>query len=612
MAHMIPKTPKEFDKRSNEGTIFEILKNGLSDDYYVFHSVNEVQKFSNNYFLEREIDFVIANRKKGILCIEVKSGSGIYYKDRTWFYTNGTPMSHDGPYKQIASAKRTLKNKIEFHNDFRVRNLLKSCKILHAVMFFDISRDSFDYLDGLPEEADINITVLADDLINIQTKIENIFELQITNSEDIQNLNMDEAEFNLLLNSVLCPHFKLIPSPKASYYNMEESMNQLLREQYLILDFLDEQDNAVINGPAGSGKTMLAVEKARRHSINNESVLFLCYNRMLCDYLNNNYRNNLNKELRSDFEKVSFMTISKLAYDVLGNYEDFEGLLNWLLDCADKKNKFPFKHIIIDEGQDFGVFEKNSDSQDDVDIIDALQVIAKTNDGTFYLFYDKYQMIQGSTKIINKLPYCIENADTRLSLKKNCRNTYEIAKTSTTPLKDYKNNQVKFTTSCNWEKGYKPRLNLIENFSDYKSCIDQTLDELIEEGYQDIIILTTKTTEYCCLSDFIDEGEGGFNIYKRKSKNIKFTTCKKFKGLEADCIILVDLDKYSFIDKNALTFYVGSSRAKHRLEFICLLKDDEYYDFIKQIDKNAPNKKDSTRMRKIIGSTFSSEIIKRF
>ena len=33
---MIPPEPKDFDKKSDEGVVFEALKK-LSDDYYVFH-----------------------------------------------------------------------------------------------------------------------------------------------------------------------------------------------------------------------------------------------------------------------------------------------------------------------------------------------------------------------------------------------------------------------------------------------------------------------------------------------------------------------------------------------------------------------------------------------
>ena len=55
------------------------------------------------------------------------------------------------------------------------------------------------------------------------------------------------------------------------------------KEQIALLNYLEEQDNAVINGLAGTGKTVMAVEKARRHAEKDESVLFLCYNFYLKD-----------------------------------------------------------------------------------------------------------------------------------------------------------------------------------------------------------------------------------------------------------------------------------------------------------------------------------------
>ena len=52
----------------------------------------------------------------------------------------------------------------------------------------------------------------------------------------------------------------------------------MLKEQVALLNYLEEQNCAIINGMAGTGKTVMALEKARRHSDNNEKVLFLCYN----------------------------------------------------------------------------------------------------------------------------------------------------------------------------------------------------------------------------------------------------------------------------------------------------------------------------------------------
>ena len=165
---------------------------------------------------------------------------------------------------------------------------------------------------GLPEDADPQITMLAEDLLNPTPKIEKIFSIKLPWEKFSSAGKMTEGEFKLLLDSVLCPTFNLIPSPKALNIALEREMKQLLREQYRILDFLEDQETAVVNGAAGTGKTMLAVEKARRHSENDEKVLFLCYNRMLCDSLIEDYTKNKDKSFREQYRNVDFKTISPL------------------------------------------------------------------------------------------------------------------------------------------------------------------------------------------------------------------------------------------------------------------------------------------------------------
>lgn len=59
-----------------------------------------------------------------------------------------------------------------------------------------------------------------------------------------------------------------------------------------------------------------------------------------------------------------------------------------------------------------------------------------------------------------------------------------------------------------------------------------------------------------------------------------FTTCRKFKGLEADVVVLVDVDKTTFEQDNVLLFYVGTSRARIKLEITAVLSDDDCKDIL--------------------------------
>lgn len=611
MAHMIPRTPKEFQEESKEGFVFRALSK-LDDDYYVFHSVSATVVSSDNTIFEREMDFVVAHKEKGLLCLEVKAGSGISYENREWRYTNGTVMKHNGPYNQAATAKRTIINAVETHRNPKVRDVFNRCKFLHGVFFVDFTSSQFKALNGLPEDASEEITLFAEDLLDPTEKIESIFNLSLARDKFTKiKETMNNEDFSLLINSILCPQFKLIPSPAMKDILAADKMNQLLNEQYRILDFLEDQGSAVINGAAGTGKTMLAVEKARRHSMDGEKVLFLCYNALLCDDLIKNHKKNPNKEYSKMFENVDFFTASRLAKEKTGNFKDLNGLINWLYDCLENYEKFGYRHIIVDEGQDFGLVdaETDNDGEKNCSILEYLQMIAEEYNGTFYLFYDKYQMIQGKKDADYKVPDIIDNADCRLTLKRNCRNTAEIAKTSVTPLKDNKNKAIKATTACIWEMPIKPSIHLIENIDDTEERLNKVLDKYEESNIKDIVILTPFRMDYSYISDNLSEGKDGYYKYSYKGKNYNVSTCKKFKGLEADAIVLIDLNKDSFEGKNGMEFYVGSSRAKHRLDIIAGISPDEYGKVLADVAPNAPKTNNKIRLKTLIGSAFGADVV---
>ena len=71
MAKMIPSAISIFKKNSLEDIIFESFEN-LSEDYYVFHSMQILHKEYNGTY-DTEIDFIIFHPQKGVLIIEAKA-----------------------------------------------------------------------------------------------------------------------------------------------------------------------------------------------------------------------------------------------------------------------------------------------------------------------------------------------------------------------------------------------------------------------------------------------------------------------------------------------------------------------------------------------------------
>lgn len=374
MAIMIPSIPHDYTPQSREGELFNALKN-LPDDYYVFHSLSIV-KLVDDEWKEKEIDFVIFNRYKGILCLEAKAGN-VTCVDGIWYYSSGIEMKD--PFRQANDSKWQLDKYIQDY--YGNKNIRNHCKFLSAVWFPGLDKGILDKL-SLPTNANKELVLTQEDLDNPTATIERIFEIKIPYSDYYGNhyyvetdLTKDQADS--LLRDILCPTFKILPSKTLELDYKRERFNSLIAEQCNLLNYLEEQRSAVINGAAGTGKTMIALEKARRHSDKGEKVLFLCFNSKLKDFLAANY----------NYPNVEYYTIDgfacKMCSSAVANFEDLE---TKLIECFDD-NSFPYYHVIIDEGQDFGQERINSDT-----LFKLLEeIVLSTDSGTFYVFYDKMQ-----------------------------------------------------------------------------------------------------------------------------------------------------------------------------------------------------------------------------
>jgi hypothetical protein len=314
-------------------------------------------------------------------------------------------MKHGGPYNQAKSNKYKLQNIIE--REDKKNGLKDKLNILHAVCFPSVNSGVLKNIK-LPIDAHSSISLCNDDLDNLAFALDRIYE------QSFELKALSNIEFRALLD-ILLPSYNIFQIKNAEVKIIENKFIRLLNEQFAILDYLEFQNFATINGVAGTGKTLIALEKARRLSLD-KKVLFLCYNKHLRDFLETNYK----------YDSVDYFTIDQFAYQYRKKVENrYIGLRDYLERCYLNEITFDYQHIIIDEGQDFG-----SEDLENAEVLKYFYyIIVEKLDGNMYIFYDKLQLVQGDI-----IPRIIQDSDCKLTLYKNCRNTFNIAKTALKPI----------------------------------------------------------------------------------------------------------------------------------------------------------------------------------
>lgn len=541
MAIMIPEMPREYDPLSLEGDMFKALSS-LPDDYYVIHSFKNVF-VEDNVLHEGEADFVVFNQNYGIICVEAKAGQ-IKYQGGCWKYASDRVMKHGGPYNQASQNKWDLLTRIQMSS---LKDLQYRCKLLHAVWFPSISEGDLS-TNRFPPEFDRHITMTMEALENPQKYIDSIFGIELENNI---KTNLSDNDAKRLIREIICPEFDIFPSSSFDVDLKKITFNRLLEEQKVLLNYLVEQKSAVINGAAGTGKTMIAVEKATRHANQGDKVLFLCFNAFLREHLEKRYVN----------ENIDYMTIDGFACKICNIQKaDYKKAADKVIDMY-LTGSFPYKHVIVDEGQDFG-----KDEIEEADLLQAIHDTVVENDevdGTFYVFYDRLQLIQSTS-----IPSYIADADCKLTLYKNCRNTENIALTSLKPITERTPKLYQGAI-----KGVPATIHFCKDENSVQNCVAETIENLKNDGISDVVILTCSTEDRSVLQSKAVDGR-----FKKKL----FTTCRKFKGLEADAIIMVDIDETTFEEENVLRYYVGASRARVRLEMVSMMDDEACTSVLKE------------------------------
>ena len=284
MAYMYPCIREKINAPTAEQLVYDELKK-LPNEYVIFHSVQWVKKNLNRNFTWYENDYLIFHKEYGMFLLEVKGGL-CFFKDGLMHQQNSVTKEiqilSEGN-DPLSQAQRGIQH---FRRIIEKTALKVDGRIcIEPIVWFPSC--IFDRNQNLPSNYhDVSFAILdssafsSESGIPLEQRLKTIFDSY--GSQHKTSLSDQQFEW---IKNIIAPDFDLIPSPSIIKTEIENAFIRLTNEQAVLLDYLEEQKYAAIQGAAGTGKTMIAQMAAERFSKKGRRVLFLCYNALLYRFL---------------------------------------------------------------------------------------------------------------------------------------------------------------------------------------------------------------------------------------------------------------------------------------------------------------------------------------
>ncbi len=564
---MIPPYIHE-DVRSNaEKKIFNIIReDSLLNDWYCIHSLGLSRHDTK---VEGELDFLLIGHD-GLFALEVKGGR-ISRENGVWQFTDKYGFTHSkttGPFSQVHDSLFSLRNSFFEKFGKEINNYLFGYGVIFPDINFNISS---------PEWDNQIIYDLSDRFSPFYEYIKRLIDYWQNKVGMKKKLN--EAVIKQFVN-YLRGNFERVKSLNSIIDNIEEKIINLTEQQCKALDRMDTNKRILFSGTAGTGKTLLALENAKRKAMNGKRVLILCFNRVLSARLKH-IVNGLN--LQGEIEVDS---LHKYMYDkiVEGGFDCYLDKKSNEVDKITLYSRFypeyfieairtldfePYDYLVIDEGQDILSYEYFI-------VLDYL-IKGGLEKGEWSIFYDPnkqsglYQMY--SQDLVDDLKD-FGAAEYRLDV--NCRNTRQIA-IQTSIITD-------FMVEKNDIEGEKVKIRWYLSDEELLLKINSVIKELSGEGLPleaFTILFPDKRSDYIRILDNLpwDIVEINYEIAGNPpSGKILCSTVQSYKGLENRVIIYIGIMNLS--DRwFKVVNYVGMTRAKEILYlFMKSELSDDYID----------------------------------
>ncbi len=518
---MWPESP-DFESEA-ERQVFNALRKDLRDGDALLHGL----RFSDRKQGDIEIDITVFLEGAGVAVIEVKGGK-VSYRDGKWISQSALGQRHNiHPTDQARKCRYALR-------EFLTRSPRWSRGTLRDAWM--VAMPGTEVPGDMAPDAPRHLILGRDNLDDALGRVFDVLNDE-GNVNRLSGAGWIEVSLDLLLN-----RGEPLRDIIADAAERAEHIDRLTREQGQVLDLFCENQRIEVHGGAGSGKTWLAFEQARRWSAEGQRVALLSFGRGLATSLAAQCAG-----LKRQHQPAFVGTFHKLGYD-WGVIPEPDAPSDWWNETApklmrDAAQQLPpgqrFDALVVDEAQDFAD-----------DWWDPLLAALKDREtARIATFRDDNQAVFGRRGHPD-LSFA------QVSLTTNLRNTNEIGSLFGALIKQ----------KSRLLGGQGPPVRFVPCATD--DAVGVASDEavaLLDAGWdaRDVALLTTLHRHPMQVEQQAD-GQGSYWSNLWTGEDVFYGTVSGFKGLERPAIVLA-IDGFRGTQDARELLYVGMSRARDQL-----------------------------------------------